>query len=747
MTLVDSALSSSPSGELAELRQFYRAVRESSEALIAPLSDADATVQSMPDASPAKWHLAHATWFFESFVLVPHLSGYRIFDDHFNFLFNSYYESAGARHPRPRRGLLTRPTLETIVTYRHHIDDGIEKLLRENFSAGVTQLVELGCHHEQQHQELLLTDILHLFAQNPLKPAYKLPEPLLFEPKAVRAPVYLPFDGGLVEIGHEGRSFAFDCEGPRHSVFIEPYRLADRPVTNREWIEFIVDGGYRQPLLWLSEGWTAARDQGWTMPLYWEQRDDAYWTMTLRGAQLVDLDAPVTHVSYFEADAYATWSHRRLPTEMEWENATHEVPLTGNCFDSGYLRPRPACGTPEGLRQLFGDVWEWTRSAFVPYPRFRAAAGAVGEYNGKFMSGQFVLRGGSCVTPPGHIRRSYRNFFPPAMRWQFAGVRLAEDVETPPSIARRTCQPYEPFRSDVLRGLAHSPKQLPSRWFYDDYGSELFEEITRLDEYYLTRTETGILRAFSAEIAGFCGENVTVLEYGAGAGVKTELLIEALHHPRLYVPIDIAGDFLQHTVSRFQRRFPELRTRPIIADFTSGFAMPGWIPYAQRVAFFPGSTIGNLDADEVANFLGRIRSHVGTSGRALVGVDLCKAPRILIPAYDDAAGVTARFNLNLLTRINRELGSNFIIQRFRHSVRWNEAEAAIEMHLLSTVDQTVTVSGRIFEFSAGETIHTESSRKYSIADFTKLAGQQGWRVHRVWTDDGGLFGIFGLAQD
>jgi ergothioneine biosynthesis protein EgtB len=436
VTSMDSAHTTRPTHEFAELTRFFRAVRQSSQALIAPLSDADATVQSMPDASPAKWHLAHTTWFFESFVLVPHLSGYRIFDEHFNFLFNSYYETVGARHPRPRRGLLTRPTLETIVRYRQHVDAGIEKLLQENASARITQLVELGCHHEQQHQELLLTDILHLFAQNPLKPAYKLPEPLLFEPQVVRAPVYLPFDGGLVEIGHEGNGFAFDCEGPRHSVFIEPYRLADRPVTNREWIEFIVDGGYRDPLLWLSEGWAALRDQGWTMPLYWEQRDDAYWTMTLRGAQPLDLDAPVTHVSYFEADAFATWSHRRLPTEMEWENATRGVPLAGNFADSGYLRPRPASVTAELPRQMFGDAWEWTRSAFLPYPRFRPAAGAVGEYNGKFMSGQFVLRGGSCVTPRGHIRRSYRNFFPPAMRWQFAGVRLADDVESRHSAAR-----------------------------------------------------------------------------------------------------------------------------------------------------------------------------------------------------------------------------------------------------------------------------------------------------------------------
>src|SRR6266851_6978037 len=741
MTPMDAAHSFHLTRELTELTHFYRAVRQSSQALIAPLSDADATVQSMPDASPAKWHLAHTTWFFESFLLVPHLSGYRIFDDHFNFLFNSYYETIGARHPRPRRGLLTRPTLDAIFTYREHVNVGIERLLARSVGAEVSNLVELGCHHEQQHQELLLTDILHLFAQNPLKPVYKPPEPLLVEPQALGAPVYLPFYGGFVEIGHEGSSFAFDSEGPRHSVFIEPYRLADRPVTNREWIEFMADGGYRDPLLWLSEGWAALRDQGWTTPLYWEQRDDAYWTMTLRGAQQLDLDAPVTHVSYFEADAYATWSHRRLPTEMEWENATRAVPLTGNFADSGCLCPRPASAAAGRARQLFGDVWEWTRSAFLPYPRFRPAEGAVGEYNGKFMSGQFVLRGGSCVTPPGHIRASYRNFFPPATRWQFTGVRLADDVETRPSINSRPLRRAESFRRDVLSGLAQSPKRIPSRWLYDDYGSKLFEEITRLEEYYPTRTETGILRAFSGEIAEFCGENLTVLEYGAGAGLKTELLIEALHRRRLYVPIDIASDFQQHTVARFRRRFPTLTTCPITADFTSNFAMSEWIPATQRLAFFPGSTIGNLDADEVAAFLHRIRSHVGAEGRALIGVDLCKALPLLIPAYDDAAGVTARFNRNLLTRINRELGGSFILELFQHSVRWNETEAAIEMHLLSITEQTVTVSGRTFELSVGETIHTESSRKYSVADFTKLAGQHGWRVDRVWTDDKHLFGV------
>lgn len=411
-----------------ELISFYGKVRATSRNLGARLSDADATVQSMPDASPAKWHLAHTTWFFETMVLAPHWPGYRRFNDSFGFLFNSYYESIGTRQPRPKRGMITRPSLEEIYDYREHVDAAMLEFLQRDPPSEVTELVELGCHHEQQHQELLLTDILHLFAQNPLRPAYKDPGPIGVDPGVDQSLSYKPLEGGLIEIGHNGEGFAFDCEGPRHRVFLEPFRLADRLVTNREWIEFISGGGYRNPLLWLSEGWAKACSENWTMPLYWFKRDDEYWSMTLRGAQPVDPAAPVCHVSFFEADAFATWAQRRLPTETEWERAADGVSSAGNFLESGRLRPKPA-STPSGdIRQMFGDVWEWTRSAFSPYPRFRAAAGAVGEYNGKFMCGQFVLRGGSCVTPDDHIRPSYRNFFPPDARWQFCGLRLAEDA-------------------------------------------------------------------------------------------------------------------------------------------------------------------------------------------------------------------------------------------------------------------------------------------------------------------------------
>ena len=289
------------------------------------------------------------------------------------------------------------------------------------------ELVELGCHHEQQHQELLLTDILHLLAQSPIRPAYLAPSPLPVDLRPAKPLSYKAFDGGLISIGHDGDGFAFDSEGPSHQVFVEPFRIADRLVTNGEWIAFMADRGYENPMLWLSEGWAHVLSDGWSMPLYWERRDDEYWTMTLRGPQPVDLAAPVTHVSYFEADAFATWDGRRLPTEMEWEHVALGEPLVGNFADSGRLRPKAVSPTLAGVRQMFGDVWEWTRSAFLPYPRFHAVEGAVGEYNGKFMSGQFVLRGGSCVTPAGHVRASYRNFFPPQTRWQFSGLRLAEN--------------------------------------------------------------------------------------------------------------------------------------------------------------------------------------------------------------------------------------------------------------------------------------------------------------------------------
>lgn len=383
----------------------FAAVRARTEALASRLSPEDQTVQSMPDASPAKWHRAHTTWFFETFLLLPHLPGYSRFREEFGFLFNSYYEAAGPRHARPKRGMLTRPSSDEVGAYRSHVDAAMAELTGGGPRQGVLfELIELGLQHEEQHQELLVTDALHALAQNPLCPAF---DPGWREPEAAAGPArFLDGPEGVVEVGHGGEGFAFDSETPRHRAFLAPYRIADRLVTNGEWLAFMRDGGYRTPTLWMSDGWAACQAEGWEAPLYWREEGGAWRQFTLGGLRPVEEGAPVRHVSWYEADAFARWSGRRLPTEEEWE---------------------AAAGLP-GFRDAEGVAWQWTGSAYRPYPGFRPWPGAVGEYNGKFMVNQMVLRGGSLATPPGHARPSYRNFFPPEKRWQFTGVRLAEDA-------------------------------------------------------------------------------------------------------------------------------------------------------------------------------------------------------------------------------------------------------------------------------------------------------------------------------
>lgn len=415
----------------------YIQVRQLSETLCAPLAIEDYGIQSMPDVSPPKWHLAHTTWFFETFLLVPFLPGYTVFHPQFGYLFNSYYEAVGARHPRPERGLLSRPTVDEVYRYRAYVDAAMECLLQE---AGdrppVQERTVLGCHHEQQHQELLLTDLKHILAINPLRPAYRDDWPTASQTAAPQQEQWLDYPGNVYQIGVAAAAasdadpalsfsgFSFDNESPRHSVYLNDFWLASRLVTNGDYLDFIADGGYQKPEYWLAEGWGMVQAEGWNAPLYWEQIDGAWQIMTLGGMRPLNLDEPVCHVSYFEADAYAAWAGKRLPTEAEWEVAAAALPRQGNLLEQGHLHPVPAAGAgrPE---QLFGDVWEWTQSAYLPYPGFKAASGAIGEYNGKFMCNQMVLRGGSCVTPPGHIRATYRNFFPPSARWQFSGIRLA----------------------------------------------------------------------------------------------------------------------------------------------------------------------------------------------------------------------------------------------------------------------------------------------------------------------------------
>ena len=406
----------------------YRKVRETSEAICRPLEIEDYGVQTMDDVSPPKWHLAHTSWFFETFLLRPSLDGYREFHPQFNYLFNSYYEAVGERHPRPKRGLVSRPTVEQVYQYRHHVDGNMTRLserANDEEWRRLEPLIRLGLHHEQQHQELLLTDLKHILAQSPLRPDYHSRESI---PTARAGKLeWLAIPGGLADVGFDGPGFCFDNELPRHRVHLQPHRLASRPVTSGEFLEFIAAGGYREPRYWLSDGWAAVDEKGWDSPLYWERHDGQWWQMTLSGFRPVEESEPVCHVSYYEADAYACWRGKRLPTEAEWETAAADDAVQGNFYGSGNLHPVPVAERDSKLAQMFGDVWEWTQSPYSPYPGFKPAAGAVGEYNGKFMCNQFVLRGGSCVSSAGHLRPTYRNFFPPDARWQFSGIRLADD--------------------------------------------------------------------------------------------------------------------------------------------------------------------------------------------------------------------------------------------------------------------------------------------------------------------------------
>jgi len=408
------------------LEKQFADIRQTSMKITAWLSAEDHMLQSMPEASPAKWHLAHTTWFFETFVLLAHLPGYKPFDDRYQYLFNSYYKQLGAHPYRGARGLLSRPSLGEVHAYRDHVNRALLALL-ESSDDSVNDLVELGLNHEQQHQELILTDVKHGLWSSPLRPE------AIREPRAQAAAPrleWVEFDGGIHAIGHAGDGFAFDNESPRHEVLLQPFRLASRAVTNREYLEFMEDGGYRRPQLWLSDGWDVVSTQAWNAPLYWEKNDDGKWQQFVlngtrrTGMKVVDPAEPVCHVSFYEADAYARWSDARLLTEEEWEIAAVQMPSKGSFLDDYEFQPKPAQAS--GNQQMLGDVWEWTASPYIPYPGFKPAEGVIGEYNGKFMCNQLVLRGGSCATPASHIRPSYRNFFPPHARWQFSGIRLAK---------------------------------------------------------------------------------------------------------------------------------------------------------------------------------------------------------------------------------------------------------------------------------------------------------------------------------
>ena len=693
----------------------YKAVRAQSLVRAAPLSAEDQQVQSMPDTSPTKWHLAHITWFFETFLLTPNLAGYEAFDADFGFLFNSYYEAVGPRHPRPARGLLTRPTLEKLLAYRAYVDAAMERLLSGELSAEAAFLVELGLSHEEQHQELMLMDVLHLFAQSAIKPAYG-PG---FAPSRAGSLNWVALEGGRVEIGAAAEGFSFDNEGPRHETLLRPYRLASRLVTNREWIGFIEDGGYARAEFWLADGWAKIKEEGWDAPLYRERADDGWRVFGLGGLQPADLDGPVTHVSYYEADAYATWAGKRLPTEAEWEHA--------------------AATQAASFEQLSDTAWQWTGSAYLGYPGFAPAKGAVGEYNGKFMMGQMTLRGGASITPAGHTRITYRNFFYPHQRWMFSGVRLAQDGAPASTDVDASA---EALKRDVWQGLARSPKSIPPKWFYDARGSDLFEAITDVPEYYPTRTETALLAKIAPEIAARIPKDAVLIEYGSGASAKTRLILDAAPQLAAYAPIDISESALDAAAASIRRDYPKLLVEPLARDFTVGSVAPAVANGRARVGFFPGSTIGNFDPAEAVRLLSEAHALVGEGGLFILGADLVKETAVLTAAYDDSAGVTAAFNKNLLTRINRDLGADFDLAAFDHRAVWNAVDSRMEMHLVSRTRQMVHVAGRAFEFAAGESLHTENSYKFTVEDVTGMARRAGWRLIERWIAPPPAFAVF-----
>ncbi len=739
------------------LRDHFRTVRRWTEQICEPLTPEDCVIQSMPDASPTRWHLAHTTWFFETFVLKPTCRDYQPFDPAFEYLFNSYYNQVGKQFPRPERGLLSRPGLSEVMHYRSVVDEAIESLLErdEQLEDNLLQALELGLHHEQQHQELILTDIKHLFSCNPCLPAYRPREDT--KPTPTTAIHWIAGVEGVRWIGHQGRGFAYDNEFPRHEVLVQPHELASRLVTCGEYIEFIESGGYTRPEWWLSLGWHMANEHHWQAPLYWRKVDGQWHQFTLAGLRLVNPSEPVCHVSFFEADAFSRWSNCRLPTEAEWElAAAHDELLQGaNLAQTGRYHPAPAASIDDGrTQQLFGDVWEWTASPYLAYPGYKPPAGAIGEYNGKFMCNQYVLRGApaprrtltfarrtaiSSHRPRGgNLPASdWPNSYPPS-----AMLPILSTTDMQAEITNKPALHNEQFRRDVLHGLRADPKHLPSKYFYDQRGSQLFDRICELPEYYPTRTEVAIMRRYAQAMAERIGGHAMVLELGSGSSMKTNTLLEHLTRPACYVPVDISGDHLRLAAHRIAREFPDIEVCPLHADFSQPFQLPEVDTEIQRrIVYFPGSTIGNFPPSGARELLARLAAMVGPNGALLIGFDLVKSREILERAYDDSQLVTAAFNKNLLRRINRELQANFQVSQFDHHAVYNSQHNRIEMHLVSNTNQTVSIGDKKFTFAPGESIRTELSHKYHVGAFNDLAAEAGFNTPQVWTDPQSMFAV------
>jgi len=734
----------------AKLASGFLAIRSATLQLISPLTIEDMAVQSMPDASPVKWHAAHTSWFFDYFVLRRFGLDWSKPVDTYDLLFNSYYNTIGPQHCRARRGVMSHPSLDDVLQYRAAVDDAISRLLENSVPLEAIEALEIGMQHEMQHQELILTDIKHALSSNPLLPApyaheRNTPSPCIEQPLTE----WWTCQAGIRRIGSDADSeFAFDNERPRHRVFVEAFKISKRTVTNGEFRAFIEDGGYERPELWLSLGWASVQENGWRCPLYWYQDDSVWREYTLhRGAGELHDNDPVCHVSYYEADAYARWADARLPTEAEWETAAADLPSDGVVADEYRYHPAPVDPREPHPSRFFGDVWEWTSSSYAPYPGYNPPAGALGEYNGKFMCNQYVLKGGSCATPRPQVRLTYRNFFPPNARWQFAGIRLARSVSTDAGVTRS-----DPACADTLAGptppspnvhdramarecaitLSERPKRLPTRFLYDEKGSELFERITELPEYSLTRDEEAVYEQHIDEIAEAIGSGAWIIELGVGDGRKTRRLLASLKEPAGYTSLDISSHALSASTAMLSQHFPELDIRPIMADFANDVDISDIPSGVRRVAFFPGSTIGNFDADESRRLMRRIAQWVGPTGGLLLGADLVRSEDELVRAYSDPTGITAEFNLNLLDHLNREAGADFDRSLWRHRAQWASKRSRMESHLVSLQPQRIKIGDQAFEFDTNEEILTEVSVKYTVESLCSAA--QPFVCRDTWVD-------------
>jgi dimethylhistidine N-methyltransferase len=739
----------------------FRTVRARTEALAAPLSPEDQQVQSQPDCSPTKWHRAHTSWFFEEFIL-SRFEGYEPFDESFRFLFNSYFEVVGSRQPRAHRGMITRPSVDEIAEYRRYVDAAVTRAIEVGAteSPEVVALLELGSHHEEQHQELILMDLKDLLWCNPLHPAYKESEA---EPRNLEAAIqaraldditWTRHSGGLVEIGHDGDGFHYDNESPRHEEFLRPFEVADRLVTCGQWLDFMAAGGYHNHEYWHMEGWVTVKNEGWEAPDYWVSTDSGWQVFTLEGLKPVNELDPVVHVSWFEAEAFARWAGCRLPSEAEWEVVARQAEASDDRLDDD-LHPRyRARHAVAGPSQFFGEVWQWTASPYTPYPGFVPLPGPVGEYNGKFMVNQYVLRGGACVTPLQHSRVTYRNFFPAHARWPFSGLRLARDVSeesASESPAREHVEVYlDPaawsshLADETRAGLAQSPPTIPPVWFYDETGSDLFDQITRLPEYYPTEAERSILLDHADEIARLAAPHL-LIELGSGTSDKTRTLIRALRNHgslRGFTPMDCSEALLRASVRSLTATYPDLAVSGIVGDFTGHLQ---YLPReGRRLIAFLGSTIGNFEPVERAAFLVELAGATRSGDYILLGTDLVKDVARLEVAYNDAAGVTAAFNLNALKVLNRDLGADFDASGFTHAAVWVPEHSRIEMRLVAQGDQAVHIPqlGDVeVHLADGEWIRTEVSTKFTLDQVRDELTRAGLEVVRQWTDAGGDFAL------